>query len=439
MTSDWQEKKWGDLITLEYGKSLKGYKEGNGKYQVFGTNGPIGWTDRFLTEGPGIIIGRKGAYRGVEYSDKPFFVIDTAFYVDPKVEFDMLWAYYQMLTIDIDGMDSGSAIPSTSRDEFYQLPVLVPPIDEQKEIANQLKTIDQKIHLNQQTNETLEAMAQAIFKSWFVDFDPVRAKIEARSAGRDPNRAAMAAIAGVALEMDWDEIETALQQKLDRMTESQRTQLRQTAEHFPDALVESEIGVVPKGWEVTDLTKCLDRISKTYNLKETEEVIFLNTGDIEEGKFLHNKYSKTKGLPGQAKKSIQKGDILYSEIRPKNKRFAYVYFDSYDFVVSTKLMVLRSNNSIDPLFYYQILKSESTIKELQILAESRSGTFPQITYDSLKAIEFILPNKKEILHHFTKVLKTNFKQLIKHQKQNETLAQLRDTLLPKLISGEVGV
>ena len=102
---------WGELATLEYGKSLRGYVSTDGRYRVYGTNGPIGWHSEPLCPHASVIIGRKGAYRGVHYSPDPFFVIDTAFYLKPKVGLDTRWAYYQLLTQDINGMDSGSAIP----------------------------------------------------------------------------------------------------------------------------------------------------------------------------------------------------------------------------------------------------------------------------------------------------------------------------------------
>src|SRR5688572_2514157 len=122
--AEWQKKKWGDLATLEYGKALTDYRQDLGKYRVYGTNGPIGWTNSYLYDKSSVIVGRKGAYRGIHFAKEPFFVIDTAFYLKPKQEFDMRWAYYQLLTQDINGMDSGSAIPSTSRDEFYGLSLL---------------------------------------------------------------------------------------------------------------------------------------------------------------------------------------------------------------------------------------------------------------------------------------------------------------------------
>jgi type I restriction enzyme, S subunit len=165
MASDWASCRWGDLATLEYGKSLRDYSDAIGPYVVYGTNGPIGKHSEPLCNHAGVIIGRKGAYRGVHYSDKPFFVIDTAFYLEPKVDIDPKWAYYQILTYDINAMDSGSAIPSTSRGDFYGLPVKVPPLPEQRAIAHILGTLDDKIELNRRMNETLEALARAIFKS----------------------------------------------------------------------------------------------------------------------------------------------------------------------------------------------------------------------------------------------------------------------------------
>jgi type I restriction enzyme S subunit len=87
MAGEWRECVWGDLATLEYGKGLRGYDSGKGPYLVFGTNGPIGWHDEALCTHPTVIIGRKGAYRGVHFSAGPCFVIDTAFYLEPISEF----------------------------------------------------------------------------------------------------------------------------------------------------------------------------------------------------------------------------------------------------------------------------------------------------------------------------------------------------------------
>ena len=149
----WRELRWGDLATLEYGRALRGHNSRTGPIRVFGTNGPIGWHDEALCLYPSVVVGRKGAYRGVHYSAEPFFVIDTAFYLKPKVELDTRWAYYQLLTQDINGLDSGSAIPSTRREDFYNLQVQVPPLPEQHTIAQILGSFDDKIELNRRLNE----------------------------------------------------------------------------------------------------------------------------------------------------------------------------------------------------------------------------------------------------------------------------------------------
>ena len=120
---EWQEVCWGDIATLEYGKSLRDYRNNSSSIPAFGTNGQVGYTDKALCDHPGVIIGRKGAYRGIHYSSTPFFVIDTAYYLKPKdpVRIDLKYCYYKLLTQNINRLDSGSAIPSTSRDDFYQL------------------------------------------------------------------------------------------------------------------------------------------------------------------------------------------------------------------------------------------------------------------------------------------------------------------------------
>lgn len=163
--SEWKEYNISDLLLIEYGKSLQDYRTGSGKYEVFGTNGKIGWTDDFLYNEPSIIIGRKGAYREVHFANKPFFVIDTAFYTKKKDDTtDTTFMYYWFKNVNINAMDSGSAIPSTSRDELYELPIRLPLLSEQILIASTLGSLDNKIDLLYRQNETLEELGVALFK-----------------------------------------------------------------------------------------------------------------------------------------------------------------------------------------------------------------------------------------------------------------------------------
>ncbi|TQV71408.1 restriction endonuclease subunit S [Aliikangiella marina] len=304
-----------------------------------------------------------------------------------------------------------------------EYPIKVPPKEEREKIKKLGKALfDKSINLFQ-TNQTLEQMAQALFKSWFVDFDPVIDN--ALDAGNSIP----------------EELQAKAEQRkaviADGNFKSVPDDIRQL---FPSEFEESELGWVPKGWLAVSIHDLVDSISDTYKLKDVNEVIFLNTGDIENGKFLHNNYSATDGLPGQAKKSISNGDILYSEIRPKNKRFAFVNFDAQDYVVSTKLMVLRARKGVNPILPYFILTQEKTVNELQHVAEHRSGTFPQITFKELKKVISILPQEQELLDYFVNhYLTPFFAKALDSMEQSEQLGKIRDTLLPKLISGEFSI
>lgn len=140
-------------------------------------------------------------------------------------------------------------------------------------------------------------------------------------------------------------------------------------------------------WKECTIGELCDTISDTYK-RNDEHVILINTSDVSEGKVLNHSPVENKNLKGQFKKTFRRDDILYSEIRPANRRFAYIDFDNTEnYIASTKLMVLRPHTDIVlPRFLYNILKSQSIIDELQHLAETRSGTFPQITFSSELAL-----------------------------------------------------
>jgi type I restriction enzyme, S subunit len=157
----WRWSSWGDLIELKYGKALVGAKLDIGPVKVFGTNGPTGvYTESRHADGPGVIVGRKGAYRGVTWSPGPYWVIDTAFYVVPRggVALNMDWVYRALSLVDINGLDSGSAIPSTRREDVYALSVAVPPLDVQGQIAQVLRSLDDKIDSSKRVSNASESV-----------------------------------------------------------------------------------------------------------------------------------------------------------------------------------------------------------------------------------------------------------------------------------------
>jgi len=166
-----------------------------------------------------------------------------------------------------------------------------------------------------------------------------------------------------------------------------------------------------------------DTISDTYKGND-EYVVLVNTSDVLDGKILNHNVVENKNLKGQFKKTFKKNDILYSEIRPVNKRFAFIDFEDTDnYIASTKLMVLRHKNNVLPEFLFALLKSNYIISELQHLAETRSGTFPQITFSSeLAHMKVKLPDK-QTQHKIASVLSSIEHKIDVNEKINNNLEE----------------
>lgn len=179
-------------------------------------------------------------------------------------------------------------------------------------------------------------------------------------------------------------------------------------------------------WKEYKLGDVCNTISDTYR-DNAEEVVLINTSDVFDGKCLNHQKVPNKDLKGQFKKKFQRDDILYSEIRPANKRFAYIDFEAKDYIASTKLMVIRHNDKILPEYLFYILKSQAVIDELQMLAESRSGTFPQITFSELANLKKKLPPLKE-QRNILNVLKTLDDKIECNRRINENLEQQAQAL-----------
>src|SRR6266536_5525141 len=179
----WIDVSLGDFVTLQRGHDLPEGQRVAGTVPVVGSFGVTGWHNVAKAKAPGITVGRSGASFGVvTYSAVDYWPLNTALYVIDFHGNDQGFAYYFLQQFDFKRYNSGSAQPSLNRNFVHPVRILVPPLPEQRAIAHFLGTLDDKIELNGRMNETLEGMARALFKSWIVDFDPVRAKAE----GRDP-------------------------------------------------------------------------------------------------------------------------------------------------------------------------------------------------------------------------------------------------------------
>ena len=183
----------GDFVTLQRGHDLPDAIRRPGNRPVLGSFGITGWHDEARAAGPGVTVGRSGASLGVvSYSPVDCWPLNTTLYVIDFHGNDPRFAYYFLKQFNFRTYNSGSAQPSLNRNFIHPIPVDVPPLQEQRAIAHILGTLDDKIELNRRMNETFEEMARALFKSWFVDFDPVHAKttLKHHAANQSPRQGA---------------------------------------------------------------------------------------------------------------------------------------------------------------------------------------------------------------------------------------------------------
>ncbi|OOR99692.1 hypothetical protein B0186_07275 [Canicola haemoglobinophilus] len=169
-------------------------------------------------------------------------------------------------------------------------------------------------------------------------------------------------------------------------------------------------------------------VTRKFDFEKFKRVIFINTGDVLNNEFLHQNVSSKNSLPGQAKKAIKKGDILYSEIRPGNGRYLLVEKDLDNYVVSTKFMVIEVNKELVlPEYLYLILTSQEVVSYFKVIAESRSGTFPQITFDSISHYSIDLPNL-EIQKEIIDIVFAFNKKIQLNTQINQTLEQIAQAI-----------
>ena len=169
----WQETTLGDVLTLQRGFDLPRKDRKIGQVPVIASTGAVGCHNENRVYGPGVVIGRSGSIGGAQFIAEDFWPLNTTLWVKDFKGNDVRYCYYLIKSIDLSNYNVGSGVPTLNRNHIHPHPVFLPPLQQQKVIAQILGSLDDKIELNRRMNETLEAMAQALFKSWFVDFDPV--------------------------------------------------------------------------------------------------------------------------------------------------------------------------------------------------------------------------------------------------------------------------
>ena len=386
--------------------------QGKGNFKVFGSNGVIGYCDEFNNPAGTVIIGRVGSYCGsVHYSANKCWVTDNAIKGNAKSNADPRYCYYLLLTKDLHALRGGSGQPLINQTSVKSLEVPERDLDDQKAIAHIIGTLDDKIELNQKMNQTLEEIAKAIFKSWFVNFDPVRAKAEGHPTGLPP----------------------------------------EVSDLFPDELVDSEVGEIPKGWIVEE-GRHLYSHQKGLSYKgkflsdENNDLPMLNLGSFAgNGKY---RREKLKFYSGEFKDrhQIYEGELLVANTDLTQDRL----------IIGSPILVPETPNESD--FY---LHTHHTTKITPIEEEGLSRVFIYFTFlqdifrqrvsgfatgttvlalpkDTFDALQIVIP-PDSVRSRFEEVATPILNRCSLLAKEIDVLSELRDTLLPKLISGELRI
>lgn len=330
----------------------------------------------------GPVTSRNGEKISIALLDGEDCIISSSYSVFEVKDKDELDPDYLMLWFSRPEFDRyarykshGSVREIFDWDELCMVELPVPPIEKQREIVVAYKAITERIELKKKINNNLSSAIDAIYYRWFGEFLSPYANSERYS---------------------------------------------------------TEFGDLPVGWKIAELGDYIESYSKSHAF-DKGSLIFLNTSDILAGNFLCNTYMPVSEMPGQAKKQIEQGDILFSEIRPANKRYALVTFPANDYVVSTKLMVLRTTQSeLSNLRIYHYLTMEKTLDELHREADGKSGTFPQITFEeNLRHRKFVVADEKTE-KHFNKLLVAYFELENKIRKEIKSLIEASTIILASL-------
>ncbi len=325
-------------------------------------------------------------------------------------------------------LNVGAVFDSLKCKDIPNFNLTIPSLKEQKRITDILSSLDNKIELNNKVNQTLESITQAIFKSWFIDFDPVRAKIAAKQNGEDPELAAMCAISGKS------------EAELEQIAKEDFAELQATAALFPDELVESELGVVPKGWVVSIVGEQVQTVGG--GTPSTKNADFWDNGihhwttpkDLSNltDKILLNTERKITdiGLKKISSGLLPKNTVLMSSRAP----VGYLALAKIEVAINQGYIAILPNTKYSAEYLIHWCKANMA----EIKGRASGTTFQEISKKNFREINFISPDEK-VIAVYTRTAKTLYDEITLKAKEKQSLINLRDTLLPKLLLGEVEI
>lgn len=379
--SEWKEYKLGEIITIKYGKDHKHLKDGS--FPVYGSGGIMRYVEKYLYDKESILIPRKGSLSNIFYKDSAFWTVDTMFWteIDSTKVFPK-FLYYQMTLIDLEILNVGSAVPSLTIPVINDIPISLPSLSEQQRIASILSSLDDKIDLLHRENKTLEAMAETLFRKWFVE-----------EAKEDWKEGKLGDYVNETIGGEWGK----------ENTEGDFTKVVQCI----------------RGTDIADLNIGLANKAPIRFVKESKfEKIEPRNGDI---------IMEISG--GTENQSTGRVVCINEDVKT---------FFQYPIVFSNFCRLLRVDEKYS-YFLYCYLKYLYDQDEYFNLENGSSGIknldYKALLYD----LTYPMPKDKRIIFKFNDNVSLYFKRINKNKKQIQTLTQTRNGLLPKLMSGEIKV
>ena len=401
MTSDWAPSTVGEFCPFVYGKGLPARdRKQHGAVPVVSSAGVISRHDKAYVNGPGIVVGRKGTVGSLTLMEKPFWPIDTAFFVrDEPSKRNLFFTYYLLKTLGLESMNTDSAVPGLNRDNAHKLCVSVPPFSVQERIGAFAKSLDHLIQNFGIQNSCLESIAQTLFRSWFVDFDPVHANV----SGKEPE--AMSA---------------------------------ELAKLFPSEFEVSELGKIPKGWIASTVGQAFE-INPRRKLAKGIRAPFLDMANVQTKGHRPEQHLDMREF-GSGTKFIN-GDTLLARITPclENGKTAFVDFLKNGEVAggSTEFIVLRSKDG-RPLYWSYLLARFEPFRKHSIKAMTGTSGRQRVDVETLMRFPFICPSD-ELAKAVAPLFDSLHRLIAGNTDVMLALTELRDQLLPRLILGKLHI
>lgn len=411
-----------EFITLQRGFDLPQDKRIKGDIPVIASTGIVGYHNEEKVQAPGVVIGRSGSIGGGQYITNNFWPLNTTLWVKDFKGHHPRFVYYLLKSIDFSQFNVGSGVPTLNRNHLSGVLVADTSYSYEKEVSNVIGILDDKINLNKKINQTLEQMSQTLFKSWFVDFDPV---IDNALDAGNPIPEAL-------------QTRAELRQKV-RNSADFKPLPAKIRSLFPSKFEETELGWVPKGWLITSFNDLIELIGGGTPKTTVEEywngdIPWFSVVDAPNESAVYvlstEKSITAEGLKNSSTKLLRKGTTIISA-RGTVGKCAMV---AVPMAMNQSCYGVSGKNKIsDEYVYFQLKNVVQTLQQM-----GHGSVFNTITRDTFKNIKVPFCNE-ELTNTYSTYVKKYFYKILNNNYQNIALTKLRDTLLPKLISGELSL